>query len=220
MPKKPNPSKPRRASSAFTIRFGAVAISVSLPLSSAATESGIISARGEAPVPWQSRSTIGMKIATTAVPLMKAPRPAAASISITSARPSWPPVVWPIQSPIRRATPVRTRPSPMTKSAAINTMLGSAKPASASDMVRTPVKGSSTIISSPTTSMRGRLATNITIAAASRSRTRRRSVFMGRNLGGRRCARKCLAGRAWASRNTSARLPLARPARRCTAAGS
>ena len=66
----------------------------------------------------------------------------------------------------------------MTNSAAIRMIEGSANPASASFMVMTPVKGIATITSSATASMRGRLMTNITIAAASMSRTRARSRFI------------------------------------------
>ena len=86
------------------------------------------------------------------------------------------------------ATPVRTRPSPMTNRAAMRTMDESLKPASASFMVTMPVSGSATITISATASMRGRLITNITIAAASRTRTRARSVFIERlrKRGGRR----------------------------------
>jgi hypothetical protein len=48
------------------------------------------------------------------------------------------------QSPMLRATPVRARASPMTNMAPISTMFGLLKPARASFMVSTPVKGSAT----------------------------------------------------------------------------
>ena len=173
--KKLNPCAPCRISSAFTTRLGAVATSVSMPLISAAKLSGIISRPGDMPRFCEMRSTTGMKMATTAVELIREPRPPTAAISKTSRRFSLLPAVASSQSPSRRATPVRTRPSPMTKSAAIRMIDESANPASASFMVMTPVKGIATITSSATASMRGRLTTNIAIAAASISRMRTRS---------------------------------------------
>src|SRR5690606_9644847 len=74
--------------------------------------------------------------------------------------------------------PVRTRPSPMTKSAAISSTLGSLKPATASWMVSTPLSGSATITSRATTSMRGLLRIKSTMLPTSRARTTARSVFM------------------------------------------
>ena len=117
-------------------------------------------------------------MATTAVELIKEPRTPTTAISRISKRFSLLPAFASSQSPSRRATPVLTRPSPITNSAAINTIEGSENPASASFMVMTPVKGSATITRSATASMRGRLMTNIKIAAASMSRTRARSRFI------------------------------------------
>ena len=174
--KKRNPSKPCLASSAFTTRFGAVATSVSMPLTNAAMLSGIISRLGAVPVLPQMRKTTGMKIATTAVELIRAPRPPTTSISNTRRRVSLVPADAFNQSPSRLATPVRTRPSPMTKSAAIRTMLESLKPASASLTLMMPVNGSATIMINATMSMRGRSAMNMAIAAASSKRTMARSV--------------------------------------------
>ena len=88
------------------------------------------------------RSTTGIKIAVTAVELIVAPRPQTTSISRTISRISLLPAFAISQSPSRRATPVRTKPSPITNSAAIRTMFESLKPASASPMVITPVNGS------------------------------------------------------------------------------
>ena len=139
--KKRKPSTPWRSSSLLTTRFGAVATSVVMPLISAAKLIGIISRPAPIPVLWAMRSTTGMKIAVTAVELIVAPRPQTTAISnddqpeLRCARPA--------RSASRRvcrATPVRTRPSPITNSAAISTMLESLKPASASPMVSTPVK--------------------------------------------------------------------------------
>ena len=176
--KKLNPCAPCRISSAFTTRLGAVATSVSIPLISAAKLSGIISRLGAMPRFCEMRSTTGMKMATTAVELIKEPRPPTAAISRMSKRFSLLPAFASSQSPSRRATPVLTRPSPMTNSAAISMIDGSANPASASFMVMMPVKGIETITRSATASMRGRLMTNITIAAASMSRMRARSRFI------------------------------------------
>lgn len=82
--------------------------------------------------------------------------------------------------PARRATPVRASPFPITNSAAISTTAGSAKPASASFTAITPVRGSATITISATASMRGRLTTNMTMAATSSTSTRARSVVVAR----------------------------------------
>ena len=117
-------------------------------------------------------------MAVTAVELIVAPRAQTTVISSTSNRVSLLPAVLMSQSPKPRATPVRTRPSPMTKRAAMRTMLGSAKPARASPIVRTgfspvrvPANGRSVSMMSATASMRGRSIANITIAAAKSSRT-------------------------------------------------
>ena len=174
--KKRNPSRSCRASSAFTTRLGAVATSVSMPLTNAATLSGIISRLGGVPVLPQIRRTTGMKIATTAVELMRAPSPPTATISNTRRRVSLVPADAFNQSPSRLATPVRTKPSPITKSAAIRTILESLNPANASLMLMMPVNGIATIMIIATTSMRGRSAMNIAIAAARSRRTIARSV--------------------------------------------
>ena len=76
-----------------------------------------------------------MKIATTPVELMMAPSPPTASISRTSSLVSLSPASEVNRSPSFCATPVRTRPCPMTNKVAISTTLGSAKPASASPML-------------------------------------------------------------------------------------
>jgi membrane-bound lytic murein transglycosylase F len=114
--------------------------------------------------------TTGMKIATIAVELMMEPTMPTDAISNTMSRTSLPPDVRVIQSPRRRAMPVRTSPSPSTNSSAMRTMFGSENPAMASEIVITPVSGGAAIISKATTSMRGRLRMNITTADASRSR--------------------------------------------------
>ena len=154
-----------------------------MPLISAAKLSGIISRPGAMPVFWQMRRTTGRKIATTAVELMTAPSPATAAISNTRRRVSLSPALALIQSPRRRATPVRTSPSPITNRTAISTTLESLKPAIASFMVMTPVSGSATIMISATTSMRGRLSTNIATAAASSTSTTARSKLTGTHPG-------------------------------------
>ena len=124
--KKPNPCAPCRISSAFTTRLGAVATSVSIPLISAEKLRGITSRLGDMPRFCEMRSTTGMKMATTAVELIKEPRPPTAAISRMSKRFSLPPALASSQSPSRRATPVLTRPSPITNSAAISMIDGSA----------------------------------------------------------------------------------------------
>ena len=184
--KKLNPCAPCRINSAFTTRFGAVATSVSIPLINAAKLRGIINWLGAVPRFCEMRSTTGMKMATTAVELISEPRPPTAAISRTSRRVSLLPALALSQSPSRRATPVMTRPSPITNSAAISTIDGSENPANASFAVMMPVKGIITITSSATASMRGRLTTNIAMAAASINRTRARSRFISTFNGGRR----------------------------------
>jgi hypothetical protein len=77
-----------------------------------------------------------------------------------------------------RATPVRASASPITNMAAIRTMLGLLKPASASCIEITPVKGKATIMMRATASTRGLLSANIRIAAPSMRRTIRRSCDM------------------------------------------
>ncbi len=79
--KKLKPCAPCRISSAFTTRLGAVATSVSMPLISAAKLSGIISRPGDMSRFCAMRSTTGMKMATTAVELIREPRPPTAAIS-------------------------------------------------------------------------------------------------------------------------------------------
>ena len=138
-----------------------------MPLIRAATESGIMSWLGAKPVFWAMRSATGMKIAMTPVELMKAPSPATAIMSNASSRVSLLRAFLRSQSPSCWATPVRTRPSPMTNNAPIRTMFESLKPASASPMLITPVKGSAVSMISATASMRGLLSANIAIAAAS-----------------------------------------------------
>ena len=105
-----------------------------MPLMSAAKLSGIISRPGPTPVLFEMRNTTGMKMAVTAVELIVAPRPQTTTIRRTISRISLRPAFTISQSPSCRATPVRTRPSPITNSAAIRTMFGSLKPASASPM--------------------------------------------------------------------------------------
>ena len=72
---------------------------------------------------------------------------------------------------MRFAIPVRTSPSPTTKSAPIKTTLESLNPASASETVRMPVSGSVTSGISATTSMRGLFAINSATHIPSKLRT-------------------------------------------------
>ena len=176
--KKWKPVRPCRTSSLLTTRLGAVATSVSIPLDSAATLSGIISPEGAAPVSCATRITTGMKMATTPVELITAPRVPTNNISRISRRELLVPALAINRSPIRCTTPVRSNPSPMMKSVAISTTFASANPASASDMLSTPVNGSTVSINSATASMRGRPTANITIAAPSSPRTTISSVVI------------------------------------------
>jgi len=93
-----------------------------------------------------------MKIAVTAVELMVAPSPQTTSMRKTINRIS----LWPAfaisQSPSRCATPVRTSPSPIMNNAAMRMIFESLKPASASPMVSTPVKGNTVSIIKATAS--------------------------------------------------------------------
>ncbi|CAH0301883.1 hypothetical protein SRABI106_03797 [Rahnella aquatilis] len=98
-PKKPKPSNPSRNSSLLTTMFGGVATSVIMPLISPAKLSGIISRAGEVFIRAETLITTGMKIATTPVELIKAPRPATVSISKTSIRVSLLPATFISQSP-------------------------------------------------------------------------------------------------------------------------
>ena len=156
-----------------------MAIKVSIPLMSAATLRGIMSRLGEIAA-WRAiRSTAGKKSATTPVELINEPAAATISINDAMSRVSFLPDRRTTKSPIRWAIPVRTSPSPMTKRAPIKTMLGSLKPARASDMVMTPVSGKIVIIMTATASMRGRLTANMTVVAASSKRTMPKCPFTG-----------------------------------------
>jgi hypothetical protein len=187
--KKPKPWMPLRASSLLTTRLGAVATSVSMPLSRAATLKGIIRRLGGVPVFCAIRRTIGMKMATTPVELITAPKAPTTSISSTTSRVSLLPARATSQSPSRCATAVRTKPSPITNKAAISTTLASLKPARASPMVTTPVNGSVVSTISATASMRGRLSANIATAAVSRASTTARSNVTGRRPKGEKASR-------------------------------
>ena len=99
MLKKPKPALPLRTSSLCTTMLGAVATSVSMPLVRPATLMGISRRAGELPRRLAMLSTMGMKMATTPVELITAPRPATVSISRISKRVSLLPERWMIQSP-------------------------------------------------------------------------------------------------------------------------
>jgi len=83
--KNPNPSKPEALSSSCTTIFGVVAMSVSMPLMSAAYDIGINMREEFSLVSAAMRNTIGIKMATTAVELITEPNiPAPAIIRINS----------------------------------------------------------------------------------------------------------------------------------------
>ncbi len=142
-----------------------------MPLISAAKLSGIINRLGEVPMLCAIRSATGMKMAVTALELIVAPKPQTTSIKSISSRVSLLPAFAASQSPSRRATPVRTNPSPTTNRAAIKTTFESLTPVSTSPMVMTPVNGRATSIMSATASIRALLSANITIAAHNKPRT-------------------------------------------------
>ena len=177
--KKPNPSDPLRMSSLLTTRLGAVATRVIIPLINAAMEIGIISRLAAAPVLCETRRATGMKMATTPVELMKAPRVETTAMSRAVRRVSLLPAVRISQSPSFWATPVRTRPSPITNRAPRRMMLESLNPARASFIVITPVIGSTVSMISATASMRGLFMANIAMAVARSPRTMASWLFTG-----------------------------------------
>ena len=89
---------------------------------------------------------MGMKIATTAVELMAAPKTAAPAMITINSRVSFPPPFLNIQSPIAAATPVRSSMSPTTNNAATRITTGLPKPDNASPVLCTPlnIKASTT----------------------------------------------------------------------------
>ena len=78
--KKPRGLYPAFTSSSLTTRFGGDAIKVNIPLISAAYDMGNRRRDVRAPVFWEMRRMIGIKIATTAVELMTLPSAAALTI--------------------------------------------------------------------------------------------------------------------------------------------
>ncbi|MNC13076.1 hypothetical protein D3C75_608080 [compost metagenome] len=98
-PKKPKPWMPWRISSLFTTMLGGVATSVIMPLMRPAKPSGIISRPAGIPIRFATLSTTGMKMATTPVLLITAPRVATATISSTSSRVSLLPATFTRASP-------------------------------------------------------------------------------------------------------------------------
>lgn len=185
--KKSKPPRPARRNSASTTRFGAVAMSVSMPLMSPAKLSGMSSCRGETPVRAAMLRATGMKIATTPVELMIEPSSATASINSTINMRRSLPARAASQSPSLYVTPVCERPAPTTNSAPMSTTFGSANPSSVSSTLMMPVSGSATITSTATTSIRGRPSANSTTATASSTSTMTRSRFM-RHLFSAPCA--------------------------------
>ncbi|MNN09553.1 hypothetical protein D3C81_1224380 [compost metagenome] len=90
---------PSRTSSLFTTMFGGVATSVIMPLIKPAKLSGIINLPGGIFIRAATLSTTGIKIATTPVELIKAPRPATVTISNISILVSLLPATFTSQSP-------------------------------------------------------------------------------------------------------------------------
>ena len=117
------------------------------------------------------RSTMGMKIATTAVELMTEPSTAAPTMIRTSNRLSLLPPFFRIQSPTARATPVRSSISPTTSRAA--TMMTTELPNPASDCptVSTPLSISASTTSRETMSKRTLLLAIRMPAMAIRAKT-------------------------------------------------
>lgn len=85
------------------------------------------------------RSTMGMKIATTAVELMTDPNTAAPTMMRMRRRVSSVPPFFRIMSPTARATPVRSSISPTTSRAATRITTELPKPASYSPTDSTPL---------------------------------------------------------------------------------
>jgi hypothetical protein len=98
--KKPKGSNPLASSSALTTRFGVVAMSVSMPPTRAAKESGMSRWLALRSVLAEIVSTTGMKTATTAVELITLESTAAVIISSTSRRVSLVPPTCASQRPI------------------------------------------------------------------------------------------------------------------------
>ncbi len=175
--KKLKPSSPSRSSSLLTTRFGGVATSVIMPLISPAKLRGIIRRDGEICMRIETLSTTGIKMATTPVELINAPRPATVSIKKTNILVSLLPATLTSQEPMLVATPVRTRPSPMINRAAIKITLGSLKPEKASGRVKVPLRTKATITSRATASIRTLPVAKRIIAIRSRLKTQISSPF-------------------------------------------
>jgi hypothetical protein len=162
--------------------LGGVAINVSRPLISAAIDSGIMSRELLEPVCATRPRTMGMKMATIPVELMKAPIEATTSISSVIRRVSLP---WPTrasQVPTAAATPVLTSPSPTMNSPPIISTEESLKPATASPVVRMPETANASRTPRPTASTRRRLLAKAAMAPARMASTIQPSGVIRRSL--------------------------------------
>ena len=181
--KKPSEARPRDFRASSMIMLGDDAISVIIPLISAATDSGmsmrlLFNAAFLAIV-----RTTGMSMATIAEELMKAPTPPASNMMSTTRRVSLPPPSFITPSPRRCATPVFTKPSPTIKIAAIRITAGLPKPANASSGVSTWLSINASTTRMATMSTRIRPQANSAMAPTNTPNTMRIWFVTGKHLG-------------------------------------
>ncbi len=158
--------------------MGGVPISVNIPPSKAAIEIGIKSCDGAMSAFAARLSTIGIKIATAPVELIKADNPATTNISITVSFSSFVPATPISQSPTAKAIPVLNNPSPTIKSPAIKSKTGSPKPDSASVGVSRPLNKRAKIAPTATTSRRTLSLTKRDTTTSSKIKTNNISKFI------------------------------------------
>ena len=165
------------------IMLGDDAISVIIPLISAATDSGMSMRLLFNPAFLAIVRTTGMSMATIAEELMKAPTPPASNMMSTTRRVSLPPPSFITPSPRRCATPVFTKPSPTIKIAAIRITAGLPKPANASSGVSTWLNINASTTRMATMSTRIRPQANSAMAPTSTPNTMRIWFVTGKHLG-------------------------------------
>ena len=182
--KKPSAARPRDFRASSMIMLGDDAISVIIPLISAATDSGMSMRLLFNPAFLEIVRTTGMSMATIAEELMKAPTPPASNMMSTTRRVSLPPPSFITPSPRRCATPVFTKPSPTIKMAAIRITAGLPKPANASSGVSTWLNINASITRMATMSTRICPQANSAMAPTSTPNTMRIWFVTGKHLGG------------------------------------
>ena len=169
--KKPSGGMPLARKVLSMIMLGEDAISVIIPLISAATDSGMSMRLRFSPVLLAIVRTTGMNMATIAEELINAPIAPASTMMSTINRVSLPAPAFSTASPRRCATPVFTSASPTMKIAAIRITTGSPKPASDSCGVSTRLNISASTTRIATISTRGRPQANSPTAPASMPKT-------------------------------------------------